>query len=59
MKLSADEWRTLLLNSGIHAPDGDIAWLEQVNANQRPAKPPKLHTEPQLMQRPEPWSRPQ
>jgi hypothetical protein len=59
MKLTADDWRQLLLKSGIQAPDGDIAWLEQVNANQRPAVPPKLETEPQLVQRPEPWSRAQ
>ncbi len=57
MKLTAEDWRQLLLNSGIQVAAADIEWLAKVSAGQPAAAPPRLETEPQLVQTPRPWER--
>ncbi len=55
MKLTAEDWRQLLLNSGIQVSAADIDWLARMSAAQPAAVPPRLETEPQLAQTPRPW----
>ena len=57
MKLTAEDWRQLLLNSGIQVSAADLEWLARMSAAQPPAVPPRLETEPQLVQVPERWGR--
>jgi hypothetical protein len=59
MKLNVEDWRELLRNSGIRVSQADLEWLARVSAAQPAPIPPRLETEPQLVQVPEPWKRPQ
>lgn len=55
MQLSVEEWRQLLLKFGIQAPEADLEWLAGVSANLVSEMQPRLATEPQLVQVPQPW----
>ena len=59
MQMSVEEWRNLLLKFGIQVPATDLEFLARASANSVPELQPRLATEPQLVQRPEPWERAQ
>jgi hypothetical protein len=57
MQLSIDEWRQLLLKFGIQPLAGDLEFLARTSAGAASEMQPRLATEPQLVQAPQPWER--
>ena len=55
MQMSVDEWRQFLLKFGIQAPADDLEFLARASATSAQELQPRLTTEPQLVQVPQPW----